>query len=121
MKDLLQLSGLARSTFYYYLKSQNKDKYENEKKEISNIFNSNKGRYGYRRVLTVLQSRGYSINHKTVLKLMNELKIPQELRDVIPVAADDNGVLWIYGVGVAERAMINKNTKKAIEFITNNK
>ena len=58
---------------------------------------------------------------KSLKKLMNELKIPQELRDVIPVAADDNGVLWIYGVGVAERAMINKNTKKAIEFITNNK
>ena len=73
MKDLLQLSGLARSTFYYYLKTQNKDKYENEKQEISNIYNANKGRYGYRRVMTVLRNKGYLINHKTVLKLMNEL------------------------------------------------
>ena len=77
---MLQLSGLARSTFYYYLKHQNKDKYENEKREISDIFNSNKGRYGYRRVLTVLHSKGYSINHKTVLKLMNSLGLKGKQR-----------------------------------------
>ncbi len=58
---------------------------------------------------------------KSLKKLMNELKIPPELRDVIPVAADDMGILWIYGVGVAERVMISKNTKRAIEFITHNK
>ena len=74
------MSGLARSTFYYYLKHQNKDKYENEKREISDIFNSNKGRYGYRRVLTVLHSKGYSINHKTVLKLMNSLGLKGKQR-----------------------------------------
>ena len=77
---MLQLSGLARSTFYYYLKHQNKDKYEKEKREISDIFNSNKGRYGYRRVLTVLRCRGYSINHKTVLKLMNSLGLKGKQR-----------------------------------------
>ena len=70
---MLQLSGLARSTFYYYLKEQNTDKYEKEKQEILDIFNANKGRYGYRRILMVLRNNGYSINHKTVLKLMNTL------------------------------------------------
>lgn len=69
----MQLSGLARSTFYYYLKKTNKDKYEHEKQEILDIFNANKGRYGYRRILTVLLNKGYSINHKTVLKLMKSL------------------------------------------------
>lgn len=58
---------------------------------------------------------------KSLKKLMNEMKIPNELRDVIPVAADDDGVVWIYGIGVAERAAVDKNTKKAIEFIANNK
>ena len=76
----MQLSGIARSTFYYYLKQRNKDKYENEKPEISDIFNSNKGRYGYRRILMVLRSRGYSINHKTVLKLMNTLGLKGKQR-----------------------------------------
>ena len=44
------------------------------------IFNQNKGRYGYRRILIVLKSRGYTINHKTVLKLMNELNIKGKQR-----------------------------------------
>lgn len=56
---------------------------------------------------------------KSLKKLMNELKIPEELRDVIPVAADDSGVIWIYGIGVAERVAVDLGTKKAIEFITN--
>ena len=73
MKDLLQLANLARSTFYYYLKQTDKDKYKNEKHEIIDIFNANKGRYGYRRVLIILRSKGYTINHKTVLKLMRFL------------------------------------------------
>lgn len=76
----MQLSGLARSTFYYYLKHQSVDKYESEKREIVDIFNANKGRYGYRRVLAVLRNRGYSINHKTVLKLMNSLGLKGKQR-----------------------------------------
>ena len=70
---MLKLSGLARSTFYYYLKHSQTDKYEKEKQEIQEIFTANKGRYGYRRVLSVLRNKGITINHKTVLKLMNEL------------------------------------------------
>ncbi len=76
----MQLSGLARSTYYYYLKHQNTDKYEREKREIVDIFNTNKGRYDYRRVLTILRKRGYSINHKTVLKLMNSLGLKGKQR-----------------------------------------
>ncbi len=72
---MLQLSGLARSTFYYYLKTKDTDKYTVEKQEILEIFNLHKSRYGYRRILRVLQSKGYVINHKTVLKLMKELNL----------------------------------------------
>jgi len=75
LKNLLKLSGLARSTFYYYLKAKKKDKYKELKEEIMSIFNQNKGRYGYRRILYVLKQMGYTVNHKTVLKLMNELNI----------------------------------------------
>ena len=77
---MLQLSGLARSTFYYYLKEQNTDKYEKEKQEILDIFNANKGRYGYRRILMVLRNNGYSINHKTVLKQMKSLGLKGKQR-----------------------------------------
>ena len=60
---------------------------------------------------------------KSLKKLMNELKTPEELRDIIPVASDECGVVWVYGVGVDERVAVDENTKKAIEFITtiNNK
>ena len=56
------------------------DKYCAIKKEILDIFNKNKGRYGYRRILSVLIQKGYVINHKTVLKLMNELNIKGKQR-----------------------------------------
>ena len=80
MKDLLKLTGLARSTFYYYIKHHNEDKYETEKAEIANIFNQHKGRYGYRRVMSVLRAKGYTLNHKTVLKLMKSLNLKGKQR-----------------------------------------
>lgn len=80
LKDLLNLAGLARSTYYYYLKIKDRDKYTTEKQEILEIFNLHKGRYGYRRILSVLQSKGYVINHKTVLKLMRELQLKGKQR-----------------------------------------
>ena len=66
---------IARSTYYYYLKQKDKDKYESEKQEILEIHNANKGRYGYRRICAVLKTKGYKINHKTVLKLMKTLNL----------------------------------------------
>ena len=76
----MELSGIARSTFYYYLKHDNTDKYECEKQEIVDIYNSNKGRYGYRRITIVLRNKGYLINHKTVQKLMKELGLKGKQR-----------------------------------------
>ena len=77
---MLQLSGLARSTFYYYLKHLNTDKYECEKQEIQEIYNTNKGRYGYRRITIAMRNKGYVINHKTVQKLMNNLGLKGKQR-----------------------------------------
>lgn len=37
------------------------------------LFNKHKCRYGYRRITIELRNLGYTINHKTVLKLMREL------------------------------------------------
>ena len=78
---LLDISKLSRSTFYYHLKQfSNVDKYEIEKKEILKIFEQNKGRYGYRRILIELKNLGYKINHKTVLRLMKSLNIQGKQR-----------------------------------------
>lgn len=53
---------------------------------------------------------------KTLKKLYNELKIPQDIRDALPVAADDEGILWIHTVGVSERAAVDENTVRVISF-----
>ena len=73
LKDLLKLSGMARSTYYYYLKHPTKDKYETEKNEIAAIFAQHKGRYGHRRILAIMRRKCYVLNHKTVQKLMKSL------------------------------------------------
>lgn len=57
LRGLLKLSGLARSTYYYYLKQQGTDKYQAVKQEIESIFTENKQRYGYRRVLLALRQK----------------------------------------------------------------
>ena len=77
---MLKLSGLARSTYYYYLKQPNTDKYECEKQEIQEIYNTNKGRYGYRRITIAMRNEGYVINHKTVQKLMKQLGLKGKQR-----------------------------------------
>lgn len=48
---------------------------------------------------------------KTLKKLYNELSIPVENRDNLPVIVDDNGVIGIYGYCVDERVSADKNSK----------
>ena len=56
------------------------DKYEAAKAEITAIYHENKGRYGYRRITTELHNRKYSLNHKTVQRLMKELGLVCHVR-----------------------------------------
>ena len=71
---LLDIAQLPRATFYYHLKRMKRvDKYESAKREITAIYHENKGRYGYRRITDVLHSLGFTVNHKTVQRLMKEL------------------------------------------------
>ena len=40
------------------------------REEISTIYHENRGRYGYRRITAELRKRTFSVNHKTVQRLM---------------------------------------------------
>ena len=78
---LIDVAGIPRSTYYYYVKHRtDEDKYKDIKEEIANIFAENKGRYGYRRITKELRNRNYIINHKTVQKLMKELGLVCRVR-----------------------------------------
>jgi tRNA(Ile)-lysidine synthase len=50
---------------------------------------------------------------KTLKKLFNEAKLQVELRSSIPVVANANGIVWVYGFGADERYQIDENTKRA--------
>lgn len=72
---------MARSTFYYYLKRLSRpDKYSFIKEQIKDIYHSNSGRYGSRRITVALRDRSILINHKTVEKLMVETGIKCQVR-----------------------------------------
>ena len=49
---------------------------------------------------------------KSLNKLFNEEAVPASVRDSLPVIADDNGVIWVYGSGVAQRCAVTEKTKK---------
>ena len=51
------------------------DKYKEVKAEIVAIYHENKGRYGYRRITAALHNKGIHLNHKTVQRLMKELRL----------------------------------------------
>ena len=59
---------------------QKTDKYAGAKEEIRAIYHENKGRYGYRRITAALHSRGFTLNHKTVQRLMKQLGLVCRVR-----------------------------------------
>lgn len=70
------MAGLARSTFYYQCKaSQVADKHAQLKNRIRTVFEQHKGRYGYRRITSVIRRTGRVVNHKTVQSLMQLMQL----------------------------------------------
>ena len=60
-----------------------------------------------------LRGRGCT---KTLKKLFCEMKIPVYMRDSIPVLADEAGVIWVYGIGVAQRCTVDENTTRILQI-----
>lgn len=56
------------------------DKYAEVKELITAIYHENQGRYGYRRITMELRNLGYTINHKTVQRLMKVCNIKYMVR-----------------------------------------
>ena len=78
----LNCVGIARSTYYYHISKQDTDKYADTRNRISEIFALHSKRYGYRRVYQQLRNEGYTLNHKTVQRLMQEMNLKSKVRRV---------------------------------------
>lgn len=81
LPHLLNLAGMARSTYYYQRSvAVAGDKYAALKKHIKTIYDAQKGRYGYRRVAAQLRNAGEHVNHKVVQRLMIEMGLKSLVR-----------------------------------------
>jgi putative transposase len=81
VEGLLEMAGLARSTFYYqHQRLQIAYKHAELKLRIVEIFHRHKGRYGYRRITEALRQSGICVNHKTIQRLMGLLQIKSLVR-----------------------------------------
>ena len=53
---------------------------------------------------------------KTLKKLFTEKKVPLCERAAWPVISDDQGVVWVYNMGVAERVAVDEKTKSIFKI-----
>lgn len=53
---------------------------------------------------------------KTLKKWMNEEAVPVRLRDLMPVAADEEGILWAAGFGADERCAAGPETEQTLKI-----
>lgn len=73
--------GLARSTFYYQVKSRQKPDKDAELKElVQRVYHEEKGLYGYRRVALSIRRQGTLVNKKVVERLMAGLGLQSVVR-----------------------------------------
>lgn len=78
---LLEIAGLARSTFFYHqARLRRPDPRAALKTVIRALFAQAKGRYGHRRIHAQLAQRGWRVARKTVLKLMRHLGLVCAIR-----------------------------------------
>ncbi|MFC9658916.1 IS3 family transposase [Nocardia sp. NPDC127606] len=78
---LLEVAGLARSTFFYHqARLAAPDPHADLKSAIREVFEGVKGRYGHRRIHHDLRRSGWRVAKKTVLKLMRALGLVCQVR-----------------------------------------
>ena len=56
----------------------------------------------------------FSGGSKTLKKFLMDEKVPQELREDIPVLKDMEGVLWVLGYRIGEQYKITRETRRAL-------
>ncbi|WP_341960283.1 IS3 family transposase [Pseudomonas sp. RC10] len=81
LPDLLELVGLARSTFYYQVKAEQKpDRHAALKERVQQEYHKQRGLYGYRRIALALRKEGTLVNKKVIERLMAEQGLQSVVR-----------------------------------------
>ncbi|WP_157230930.1 IS3 family transposase [Brevibacillus sp. BC25] len=81
VSQLCQLFGVSRSGYYAYKKRKAADRDKWLKELIQALYMKYEGKYGYRQIqLFLLQDHGIWVNHKRVLRLMQELGLRSRTR-----------------------------------------
>ena len=71
LPELLEITGIAKSSYYYLKKSQT-DKYFELRRKIREIFEENRNCYGYRRIHAILSRENIRVSEKIIRRLMKE-------------------------------------------------
>ena len=119
--SLKEANGVTQFNKYLTLKtvplSEFKQIVNNDKKVLKNSLDydiiKNNSFFRSRKSGDVFSLPGRGIS-KTVKKLFNEMKIPQEERDKILILADENAVYWIESVGVSVLARVTNKTRNVL-------
>lgn len=92
-----KLFGISRDAYYHYLKNNKPSKSDTLlRHEIEKIILEFPG-YGYRRVTKELKKRDFHINHKRVLRIMNQNSLTAQLKRAFrPMTTDSNHFLPTY-------------------------
>lgn len=70
---LLAILKISKSSYYYQRKALKKDdKYLEMRETIKSLFQSNKARYGYRRIHQLMKNSGLILSEKVVRRIMKE-------------------------------------------------
>ncbi|WFR85500.1 IS3 family transposase [Arthrobacter sp. Y-9] len=81
LPELLKAAGLARSTYFYHqARMARPDPQAELKVAIREAFEQARGRYGHRRIHTMLSRQGWVVAKKTVLVLMRQLRLRCKVR-----------------------------------------
>ncbi|RJE84705.1 IS3 family transposase [Paenibacillus sp. 1011MAR3C5] len=79
--ELCKAFNVSRSGYYAYLKRKSGDRDQELKEKIQALYAKYDGKYGYRQLqLFLLREHGIWVNHKKVLRLMQELGIRSKIR-----------------------------------------
>ena len=96
MNALCQMTGLSRAGFYRWRVPRQATPVEMELRDQMQKVALESPAYGYRRITSELQQRGFEVNHKRVLRMMREDNLLCVRRRAFVVTTDSRHNLPVY-------------------------